>query len=196
LRHTSWVLGAASATALLALAACELVLGDLPPVGAGGSSGAPGGAASSTARSSVTGATTATSGSGAAGATSASSSSSGAGGACCDCDDDHVEAEGACGGKDCNDHNALVYPGEPTYYGTADPVVGFDYDCSGTIDPEPSLDKTVSCSVVLSACPTTTQGYLAQTPPACGAMGQWGTCAQQGLDCVNQPLSMVQMLCK
>lgn len=143
--------------ALLAAAAvlpwaggCELVLGSLPKVHEpvdGGSGG------------------------------STASLAQGTGGACCDCDGDHVAAQGLCGGTDCDDHEARAYPGEPVYYADADPnpAVGFDWDCSGKADPNPVLDTTVSCAGLALPCMAAT-GFLAPTPPACGKGAPWGTC--------------------
>ncbi len=180
---------------LVALAAagggCELVLGDLPPLSQpdGGSSGT-GGAHPATSSSTSSSTTSST-----------SSTSSGTGTVdadCCDCDGDGFEAV-ACGAKDCDDHDPLVYPGEPVYYAmpASNPAVGFDWDCSGTIERDPTLDVTVTCpSLTLSTCPTTT-GYLATVPPACGVAGAWGTCTQQGTTCVNNVVDPARvMTCK
>jgi hypothetical protein len=147
------------ALAVIVLGACELVLGDLPPVG---------------------------------------STSGGGDAACCDCDDDHFQAEGMCGGNDCDDHDPLVYPGEPMYYGTPanNPAIGFDYDCSGTTDRDPSLNKTVNCGLVGLPC-SADMGFLADVPPPCGGSAPWGTCKQQGVMCVNDVYEQARvMLCK
>jgi hypothetical protein len=167
-------------------AACELVLGDLPPL-QGASTGTTG---TGSSRSSATGSSSSS------GATGSTSSSSGDGGLCCDCDGDHFAAEGECGGQDCDDTDARVYPGEPTYYAVPSKNVGFDWDCSGTPEPNPALNKTVDCGLVALPCATTT-GYLAQTPPACGVAAPWGTCTQQGINCVEDVIVQAQvMTCK
>lgn len=166
--------------ALASLGACELVLGSLPPVkqhdgGAGGAGGAPSTSASSS-----------------------SSTSSSGGGSCCDCDGDQVLAKGICGGTDCDDHDDRVYPGEPIYYGepTSDPTLGFDWDCSGTAEQDPTLLKTVDCGVIGLPCAAGT-GFLAKVPPACGESAPWGSCMQDGLGCVPAVVEQAKvMTCK
>jgi hypothetical protein len=177
--------------------ACELVLGDLPPVQS--TSGTTSGAGGSTSAGSSKAVASSSNASTSSSATTATTATSGTGGGpCCDCDNDHFDAEGMCGGKDCDDHDRLVYPGEPIYYGVPaqNPAIGFDYDCSGTADPNPLLDKTVNCGVLALPC-TAATGYLAQVPPACGASAPWGTCKQQGITCVNDVIEQAKiMTCK
>jgi hypothetical protein len=185
------------AVALLGLgwaAGCELVLGKLPPVqGAGG--GAGGHEATSASATSGSGGGHVTSS--VASSTSVASSS----GACCDCDDDHFEAEGQCGGKDCDDHDSRVYPGEPIYYAmpSPNPAVGFDWDCSGKADPNPALDVAVDCTSLLMDCDAG-PAYLGTAPPPCGVGAPWGRCAAvplPGLGCENAVIVQSQvMTCK
>jgi hypothetical protein len=134
-----------------------------------------------------------------AGSSGSSGPTTGTGGACCDCDGDHFHAEGTtCGGNDCDDHDPLVYPGEPTYYPTRakNPAIGFDYDCSGQPDPDPALNQTVNCGLIGLPC-AANEGYLQQTPPACGMPGPWGKCMQQNLSCVNDVIDAARvMTCK
>jgi len=152
------------------------------------------GGAGSTSSTSGTGSTSSTGSQ----ATSASATTGAGGSGCCDCDGDGFEAE-ACGAHDCDDHDKLVYPGEPLYYAmpSPNPAVGFDWDCSGSEDRNPALDVTVSCPAVsLSGCPSA-MGYLATVPPPCGQPGAWGTCAPQGAGCVNNVVDPARvMTCK
>jgi hypothetical protein len=169
-------------------AGCELVLGELPPVGKpdGGT-----GASSSTASTGAGGASST-----AASSSSAASSGATGTGGCCDCDHDTYAAEGLCGGMDCDDTDKRVYPGEPIYYAVPSPNVGFDWDCSGTVEPDPMLNVAVDCNTLPLPCPSTT-GFLMTTPPPCGQSGPWGTCKQSGLSCVNDVVVTAQvMTCK
>ncbi len=60
------------------------------------------------------------------------------------------------------------------YFATpsANPNVGFDYDCSGTPDPE--FPDPVDCGLVSGSCDAGV-GFLKMVPP-CGAAGPWGSC--------------------
>ncbi|APR75044.1 Hypothetical protein A7982_00390 [Minicystis rosea] len=170
---------------------CDLLLGELPPVkvhhdgGAGGSGGT-----GTTASSGGAPTTSATSSSAASGGSSSS-------GGCCDCDGDHVNAIGPCGGTDCDDHNPLAYPGEPVFYAEAndDPAIGFDWDCNGQLEQNPDLLKTVDCGLLGLPC-ASGEGYLATVPPACGKSAPWGKCKQNGLGCVPMPIVDRVMTCR
>jgi hypothetical protein len=156
-----------------ASAGCELVLGDLPPARDNPDAGT--------------------------GGASSSSSAASAGGGCCDCDGDGHLAAGLCGGDDCDDHDPKAYPGEPVYYATADadPMVGFDWDCSGTAERNPQLVKTVNCGLIGLPCTADTGFLTATTAPSCGQSGKWGTCKQQGVGCVEDVIEPNKvMTCK
>lgn len=180
---TRWLLLAA----ILVLSGCELFVGELPePVdtddagshGTGGQSGA-GGAAGQTGGAAATG--------GGAGACSAP----------CDCDGDGVEAK-ACGGADCDDGDDKVYLNEAVYFPTAsgNAAIGFDYDCNGRLDRDPSLDKIADCSVFTAlTCDTTVQGYFGSVPE-CGREGAWGTCKRGTVSCDPDSRGTRVMQCK
>ncbi len=159
--------------AVVAASACELVLGQLPPVATVGSPDGGGGSSASTT----------------------SSAASSGGGACCDCDGDGYNAEGTCGGLDCDDTDKSVYPGETAYYDTPANNGSFDYDCSGTLERDPTLDVTVSCATLALPC-ASTDGYLGATPPECGVAAAWGSCKQQGITCVDDVIGMIKMKCR
>lgn len=172
---------------------CELVLGTLPkakqhPDG-GSSTGGAGG----------TGGTIATGGAGTTNTTGSTSTGGGAGGGeCCDCDGDHILAKGLCGGTDCDDGDKRVYPDQPVYYAEAspNPAVGFDWDCNGKPEQDPSLLVTVDCGLIGLPCAAGT-GYLAKVPPPCGQGAPWGSCKQDGLGCVQAVVEQNKvMTCK
>ena len=54
----------------------------------------------------------------------------------CDEDGDGFDATGACGGSDCDDTDASVYPGAPEYCN------GIDDDCDSTIDEDTAVDAS------------------------------------------------------
>jgi hypothetical protein len=141
------------------------VLGDLPPVGVG-DGGATGGARGTTSGTTTSQAT--------AVSASSTTSSGGTGGACCDCDHDGYLSKDLCGADDCDDHDALVHPGQTMYFATPspNPNVGWDYDCSGTPDPE--FPSPIDCGLVSGSCDAGV-GFLGSVP-ACGAAGPWGSC--------------------
>jgi hypothetical protein len=165
------VLGAALAFAVAiglgAAVSCELVLGDLPPVRASADGGGAGGT-STTASTTGTGTGTGTTG-------TTATSTGGTGGACCDCDDDGYRSEALCAANDCDDHDARVHPGQTMYFATPsdNPNVGFDYDCSGTPDPE--YPNPLDCNALMGADCDAGVGFLNAVPP-CGATGSWGSC--------------------
>jgi hypothetical protein len=179
---------------LVALTGCELVAGPLPdPVrpdsgvaAAGGSAGAGGSAAAAGTDAGSGGATGGQAGQG--GSSGCQSQ--------CDCDGDGAKSE-ACGGADCDDHDPKAKPGQSAYFASAsaNPAVGFDYNCSGNPDRKPALSKQVSCSgVSLLNCDTSTQGFIDQLP-ACGQSGGWGTCKKGAVACQPDVLEQRVMLC-
>jgi hypothetical protein len=163
MRHILRVVPRVLAPILLATSACELVLGDLPtPRDPDGDAGPD-----------------ASTSSGAGG----SSSSSGTG-ACCDCDSDEHDAQGTCGGDDCDDHDPDAHPGATAFHAEPNTVVGYDWDCNGMAERDPALEKAVDCAAIGLPCAAGT-GFLAKVPPPCGGMGDWGTCKQSGISCVK-----------
>jgi hypothetical protein len=99
----------------------------------------------------------------------------------CDVDGDEHLAKGKCGGDDCDDTDDRVWPGQPDYFAERQANVGFDYDCSG--EPELEETKAVACAGLVS-CPSGT-GFL-ESLPACGEVGDYGTCKSAGLGCEGQ----------
>ena len=90
---------------------------------------------------------------------------------------------------DCADDNALVHPGQATYFGTPYRVSGkdsFDYDCSGVEDGDPALMIGPKDCGLLALALCGGQGY-APTGRAfplngyCGS-GVWTTCGTVLLD--------------
>jgi hypothetical protein len=151
----------------------------------GGAAGAAGGGG--TAGVAGTGGSAGAAGTG-GGAGASSGGSAGAGGCTCDCDgDSHLKKGGSCGGDDCDDNDANVFPGQTSYFDQPAKNGGFDYDCSGSAEQESS--QTISCTVAL--CPTT-QGYFA-SPPACGQSADWGVCS--GALCQKQVLEQKKQAC-
>jgi hypothetical protein len=108
---------------------------------------------------------------GTAGAADASGGDEGSGG--CDADRDQHPAKGACGGDDCDDGDARVWPGQTEYFADRQTRVDYDYDCNGSPEQE-QLEPIVCPGVAVGVCPTET-GFL-KTLPSCGEVGAWGTC--------------------
>ncbi|MEZ4295356.1 MAG: hypothetical protein R3B70_10305 [Polyangiaceae bacterium] len=204
-----------SLLALIALffgSSCELVLGDLPPSqedlatsGTTPTTGGQAGTGGQGAQAGVAGSTGATAGAGGeAGSTTAGGTggTAGTGGAttttqsCCDCDGDTQLAEGLCGGTDCDDNDKKVYEGNTVYHTDESPTQGFDWDCSGSADPDPDLNKKVDCGVIGLPCGNAGTGYLGAIP-ACGDPGEWGTCTGTILPCTKQVIEAnKKMACK
>jgi hypothetical protein len=173
------------------VAGCNWVIGELPEPasGTGGlaSTGGSGGT-SSTAGSGGTVSNTggALNSGGASNAGGASNTggtggvpmgSGGAGGAIgcpCDCDEDGDRSEDCAGGTDCDDNDPDVHTGQPKYFFTAQKNVGFDYDCSGSEDPE---YPAIKCDVTTVPCDSTVQGFF-DTLPGCGTSAGWGSCVK------------------
>lgn len=165
----AWRPGGAFTVGLL-LASCSLVVGELPeplpqrgPVaGSGAQAGSPDlGEAGQVASGGTSGVP------GGMGGWSGSVAS-------CDTDGDQHLAEGNCGGDDCDDSDANVFPGQSEHFDERQAQVDYDYDCSGAPEQE-QLEPIVCSGVSVGACPTTQMGFL-QTLPACGEQGAWGTC--------------------
>jgi hypothetical protein len=64
---------------------------------------------------------------------------------------------------DCYDGDARVHPGQSTYFGTpyspGSGIVSFDYDCSGTEDPNPAHARFAGCGALSLALCEATKGY-------------------------------------
>jgi hypothetical protein len=113
----------------------------------------------------------------------------------CDCDDDGYLAE-ACQGDDCGDNDGRVHPGQEKYFDTASPTVGFDYDCSTKTERDPALNVAVQCAgLSVIACEQVSQGFIGAVP-ACGVLGDWGTCRTQGLACEPDVYEQRRMRCR
>lgn len=113
----------------------------------------------------------------------------------CDCDGDGAEAE-VCDGDDCDDLDPHVHPGQDKYFETPSDTVGFDYDCSGSIERDPALNVSLKCvGLSLILCEQSTQGFIGGVP-ACGSLGDWGTCKPDGLGCVSDIYEQRRMRCK
>lgn len=153
----------------------------------GGATSGSGGAASG--GSSAGGASSGGTGAGASGGAPTGGSSSGGAsggsggsGSCvtpCDCDGDgYLSDSMACGGNDCDDEDNRVHPGQTQYFTerSLNDRVGFDYDCSGTLERDPLQGSTaLSClDLDLLACENV-QGFQAPLP-ACGQPGSWAEC--------------------
>jgi hypothetical protein len=155
---------------------CFLIVGDLPPplpedeAAAGATDSAGGGSSGAPAS---------------AGGSAGSPGSAGATSNACDRDADGHDAEGACGGDDCDDQNPDVHPEQSKHFG-ARSSVDYDYDCDGKQEQEQM--KAIICSELPIGDCTTEEGFL-DTLPACGEPGVWGRCAKQGTlnTCMNQP---------
>jgi hypothetical protein len=112
----------------------------------------------------------------------------------CDCDHDGYLAE-ACAGDDCDDEDGRVHPDQQKYFDTASPTVGFDFDCSTTTDRDPALNVVVQCAgLSLLACEQALQGFIGAMP-ACGEVGDWGTCRANGLVCEPDIYEQRRMRC-
>lgn len=116
---------------------------------------------------------------------------------CADADADGffiaIEAGAACGPADCNDDNALVFPGQSGAFTEADPATGFDYDCDGVetrlVDHEVGGD----CRAGLFSCDGT--GWV-DREPACGELADWHRCRVGFLSCREEERLTVIMPCR
>ena len=68
----------------------------------------------------------------------------------------YISGTGICiSAIDCNDNNALVFPGQTTYFqtGVGGSLTNFDYDCNGTNNRWPQLDCSSSGALACSLTP-------------------------------------------
>jgi hypothetical protein len=99
----------------------------------------------------------------------------------CDCDGDGYNAatpECNHDGGDCDDHDALVHPGQMMWFTTPSEHGLWDYNCNGAKEYE--IPSTLSCTGVTSCDPNTT-AWHGTTVPDCGMSGQAGVCMAYGL---------------
>jgi hypothetical protein len=71
------------------------------------------------------------------------------------------------------------------------PGAGFDYNCSGNPDRDPS-QPTKACGLL--NC-TLDFGYLQADLPPCGKEGSWGTCTGTGALCSADVRGVVKAKC-
>lgn len=116
----------------------------------------------------------------------------------CDCDGDGYLSRGACGGDDCDDHDPKVHPGQTEYQSepATNPAIGFDYNCSETIDRDPE-QAVVDCGLLDLLLCAENQGFK-DTLPACGEPAEWVRCtpAVLGLACTQESVGMVVARCR
>jgi hypothetical protein len=92
---------------------------------------------------------------------------------------DTYKAEGGtCGGNDCCDTDNLAHPGQTSYFTSADKCGSFDYDCSGS--NEPQYPGNLKCGGTGATGCTGGSAFIGAAP-TCGAMGLYGTCVPNGL---------------
>lgn len=104
----------------------------------------------------------------------------------CDCDGDGALSIGECGGDDCDDEDSEVHPGQVKFFAqrSENPIVGFDYDCSGILERPPNQSVQVTCGALDLLDCAGAQGYFG-VPPPCGQSGSFGTCVLNGIFCVE-----------
>lgn len=184
-RNARAMIGGGVVAVVAAIASCSFPPYDITVTGGSGGASASsgsvggGGAGATTTGSSGGGASSTTSTTTASSA-SGSSSSSGTGLPCesdggpCDCDNDKSLALSCGTGTDCNDENALVHPKQAMFF--KDKIAGsvndYDYDCDGVQKYE--VEGVLDCTNP-AACDTMTQRWKTKVP-ACGEVGQIGTC--------------------
>lgn len=102
----------------------------------------------------------------------------------------------ACGGGDCDDHDPDVKPGQSSYFAVPaqNPAIGFDYDCSGGPERDPSQGQVKCAALSLGSC-TTAKGFLVDPLPQCGESADWGDCTPGTLSCKNEVISQQTMRC-
>ena len=103
----------------------------------------------------------------------------------CDCDKDGtLNDDPGChaggGPADCDDDDPDVHPGQKSWLMAPNPNVGFDYDCSDTIEQRHT--EVLTCPAILAQCDETKQGFIGAVPE-CGDTGTWGYCHSNGLIC-------------
>lgn len=107
----------------------------------------------------------------------------------CDFDMDTYKAEGAtCGGNDCCDTDNQAHPGQTTYFTGTDACGSFDYNCSGS--PEPEYPGNLKCGGTGATGCTGGSAFIGPAP-SCGTMGLYGTCVANGLLACQQGNEMM-----
>ncbi|HSU40490.1 MAG TPA: hypothetical protein VLJ38_13020, partial [Polyangiaceae bacterium] len=91
----------------------------------------------------------------------------------CDADQDGARSDAAtCGGDDCNDGDANVYPTQAGFFTSKNKSGTFDYNCDG--DEEREFTTTLDCSL-LNLVDCSGEGFDASLP-ACGQSGNFIRC--------------------
>jgi hypothetical protein len=97
----------------------------------------------------------------------------------CDVDMDTYKAEGAvCGGNDCCDTDNQAHPGQTSYFTAPDKCGSFDYNCSGS--NEPQYPGNLKCGGTGATGCTGGSAFIGAAP-SCGMTGLYGTCVPNGL---------------
>jgi hypothetical protein len=64
---------------------------------------------------------------------------------------------------DCDDGDARVFQGQTAYFGTPSPRGSYDFDCSGTEEPNPGQARVEGCGLLSLMLCDATSGYAAGT---------------------------------
>ncbi len=89
----------------------------------------------------------------------------------CDLDGDGFRSSAdGCAGTDCCDRDARAFPGQTSFFTSADACSSFDYNCNGKDDPE---FAKVNCTLAVLSCDGS--GFEAAAP-ACGDAATFDTC--------------------
>jgi hypothetical protein len=87
----------------------------------------------------------------------------------CVCHDGTVDAT-VSKGEDCDDADALVHPGQTSYFANANKAGTFDYDCDGVVTLRYNYAVDGTCGVDCSDV------FWSKTAPACGMSGMAWNC--------------------
>jgi hypothetical protein len=97
----------------------------------------------------------------------------------CDVDMDTYKAEGGvCAGNDCCDTDNQAHPGQTSYFTAPDKCGSFDYNCSGS--NEPQYPGNLKCGGTGATGCTGGSAFIGAAP-SCGMTGLYGTCVPNGL---------------
>lgn len=112
-----------------------------------------------------------------------------------DGDDFYVAAGGADCGEllDCDDFDALAFPGQSEFFTEARVSGGFDYDCDGEETPE--LDTTAGGDCYWDWFTCEGSGWYGGVP-ACGTEGIWHVCSASGIECRESDANLQTMPCR
>ncbi len=111
----------------------------------------------------------------------------------CDCDNDGYEAQGECGGTDCDDRDPLRYPNQGYVSEPLEPGSDGNWDCKDPVEKQYVVK--LNCATLLGLnCNSKAEGF--RDDPPCGTVADYYRCKPGLLACGAEKIGTRRQGCK